>query len=300
MPAQLIVSPANAKSYEVTLGQSFTIGRADTNDLALTQNPHVSRNHAAIRAISSFQFQIFDLGSRNGTFLNGKRLVLPATLNHGDVIRIDDCQISFLYEDDLTLSRSIEHTIEVSLPEDSSQIQSIAVLVCDIRGFSAMSESISQDVLSHTLGRWFGEASEVIHSHDGIVDKFIGDAILAYWPNHDSRPVDSALKAAYQLLELANLHTWPNKETPIEIAIALHFGPVAFSNIGVVAQRDATLIGDAVNTVFRMEAISKQLNQKMIISDAVYSQLAEKSADFVPLGEHLLRGKTKSIPLYGF
>ena len=110
------------------------------------------------------------------------------------------------------------------------------------------------------LGAWFRETGNIVTQSGGTIDKFIGDAILAYWGGGGGAGDDcrAAFAVGRAMLELAAARTWPNG-APFHIAVALHYGKVTCSNVGVAAERDATIIGDAVNTVFRLEAVSKEL-----------------------------------------
>jgi adenylate cyclase len=166
-----------------------------------------------------------------------------------------------------------------------------------------MSEIMAEDELARTLGEWFRDAGNIVHANNGTVDKFIGDAVLAYWPQdakdgHESR---SALASALQLLEAAQKKRWPGAEQkPFQIAVAIHHGMVTCGNIGIVAQRDATIIGDTVNTVFRIEGLMKQLNQKLTASQDFLNSFAESPAiSFKDLGEHQLKGKNQAVRLFG-
>jgi adenylate cyclase len=101
------------------------------------------------------------------------------------------------------------------------------------------------------------------------------------------------------LVQAANL-SWPVAEkTPLRVAVALHHGTVTSGNIGLVAQRDATIIGDAVNTVFRMESIMKPIGQRLVWSWDFQQCLGEPQADAVDLGEHQLKGKNQLVRMFG-
>src|SRR5262249_4441817 len=147
----------------------------------------------------------------------------------------------------------------------------VALLVCDIRGFSTMSERIPSADLAQMLGLWFREASNVIGRSQGTIDKFIGDALLAYWAG--TADCETVFGIARQLLQIAAERTWPSGEV-FRIAVALHHGPATFSDMGFSSGRDATIIGDAVNTVFRLEAVSKELDRPVVLSGAFAEQLA--------------------------
>ena len=268
MRAKLIVRPAGSEAYEVEVGNTATIGRSRDNTVSLHTNPHVSRQHAVIRCHNACQFQIMDLGSRNGTFVNGRRVITPTLLTDGAIIRITNNELVF---EQFEAAQDGTYDITIATGIDAAQDLNavVAVMVCDIRGFSTMAEVLTEDELARKLGQWFRDAVNIVHETGGTIDKFIGDAVLAYWARetHDGRESHCALESALKLLKAADGRSWSGAETrKFEIAVALHYGVVTCGNMGVVAQRDATIIGDTVNTVFRIERLMKQLDQKLTAS----------------------------------
>jgi adenylate cyclase len=191
---------------------------------------------------------------------------MPVTLENGARIRIADNAITFTEEEPETTDEHLE-TVAATIDHAHFAARAVALLVCDIRAFSMMSEKTRSGDLAHILGAWFRETGNVVARSGGTIDKFMGDAMLAYWSVGQNGPEDcgAAFAAGCKMLELASERTWPNGER-FRIAVALHYGRVTCSNVGVAAERDATIVGDAVNTVFRLEAVSKELNQPLVLS----------------------------------
>ena len=162
-----------------------------------------------------------------------------------------------------------------------------------------MAEKISSSDLAQQLGVWFREAGNLVTKSGGTIDKFIGDAMLAYWSGCGEEEVDCAatLRIARDLLALAAAIKWANGE-PFHVGIALHFGSVTCGNVGVDAQRDATIIGDVVNTVFRLESVMKELNQQVLLS-ADFREHLPASESLIDLGEKKLKGKQQAVRIYG-
>ena len=302
MPATLKIRTPGGDAFEVEVGNTTTIGRSRDNTVSLHSSPHVSRQHAIIRCHNGYQFQIMDLGSRNGTFVNGRRVVTPTILAHGAVIRISDNELLFEHHESVTEDAFSDLTIAAGTDTASDQTAIVAVMVCDIRGFSTISEATSEEKLARALGEWFRDAGNIIHACGGTVDKFMGDAVLAYWTCEASggNECQRALDGAQRLLAAAATRHWAvASQEAFAIAVALHHGLVTCGNIGIVAQRDATIIGDTVNTVFRIEGVMKQLNQKLVASGDFVKLLGEAASDFRELGEFRLKGKHHPVTLYG-
>lgn len=302
MGAKIRVIPAEAPPFEVEVENTATVGRTPENTVCLNFSPHVSRQHAVIRCHNGYEYQLMDLGSRNGTYVNDQRVVMPVNLTDGSRIRIANNELIFVHETSGTVdSEAFAATLAASMDQSESAPRMVSILVCDVRGFSTISESVPPDLLAPFLGQWFREAGNIVQQVNGIVDKFIGDAMLAYWPQTESDPGAECLTAynvGKKLLEIATKRRWPQLNLPFQIAVALHHGRVTFGNIGLVAQRDATIIGDAVNTAFRIEGIMKQLGQRLVASEN-FAQVLPDRTGLTDLGEKELKGKAQRVRVFG-
>ena len=303
MAATIRVIPAQVDAFEVPILYTATIGRTPENTVCLKFSPTVSRQHAIIRCHNGYEYQIMDLGSRNGTYVDNKRVVMPVTLHSGSRIRIANNELIFEQasefepgDADVTIAGATGTAAVTQL------VDSAAILICDIRGFSAQSEILAADLLAQTLGKWFRDAGNLIQRQGGVVDKFIGDAILAYWQENPGPPreCENAYQCALGLLERAAKLHWPESDQPFAVGLALHYGRVAFGNVGLVAQRDATIIGNAVNTAFRLETVMKELGQKVLVSEAFVEMLPPAArARFTDLGHQTLKGKNENVRVFG-
>ena len=264
MAATIRVIPAQADAFDVPILYTATIGRTPENTVCLKFSPTVSRQHAIIRCHNGYEYQVMDLGSRNGTYVNDQRVVMPVTLPNGARIRIADNDLRSLEQSCRTTGGGEEVAATlVGHSEPSVQtLHNAAILVCDIRGFTRQSEILPASSLAQVLGQWFREAGNAVQKQGGVIDKFIGDAMLTYW--HETSGPQDAGEAGLPV-RVSNCSTSPparsgrNPASRSSVGIAMHFGRVAFGNIGLVAQRDATIIGNAVNTVFRLESVMKEL-----------------------------------------
>jgi adenylate cyclase len=300
MGAKLQIQPARADAFDVPIGNTATIGRTRENTVCLSFSPLVSRQHAIIRCHNGWQFQLIDLGSRNGTYVNDQRVVMPITLTDGARIRIADNNIVFSEHDDETTGEHNAMTLVGTVEHPAVDSRPVGLLVCDIRGFSTMSEVVPGAEMAQTLGAWFRETGNMVAQSGGTIDKFIGDAMLAYWGAAGQAATDcgTAYDAAKMMLALADSRQWPNG-SPFRIAVALHYGKVTCSNVGVAAERDATIIGDAVNTVFRLEGITKELNQRVVMSGDFAGHMPEIMRKFTDFGDRVLKGKSQTVRVYG-
>ena len=181
-----------------------------------------------------------------------------------------------------------------------SEKRPVVVFFSDIRGFTPMSEMMSPDEIARLLTEYFTEMVDKVFEHGGTLDKFMGDAIMALWgaPIAHEDDADRAMRCAIaQLTELEKLNAkWKQEgRTEVQIGIAINFGEVFAGNIGSDRRLEYTVIGDAVNTAYRL--CGKAGANEILISEPFYEQLKEKPA-VETLEPIQVKGKTKKIPVY--
>ena len=182
---------------------------------------------------------------------------------------------------------------------------SAVVLFSDLRGFSTFSEGRAPEEVVHRLNAYFEKMVTAVHQSGGVVDKFIGDAVMATFGalNPLEDPATSAVRAAEAmrkgLLEL-NAEWATQGLAPFDNGVGLHLGDVVVGPIGSEARKDFTVIGDAVNTASRLESLCKEKGCRVIISDAVFQRLSETDrARFKDLGHSTVKGRQESMQLWG-
>jgi len=154
----------------------------------------------------------------------------------------------------------------------------LTILFSDIRGFTSLSENLPPERVVELLNHYFSAMTEVIFRHQGTIDKFIGDAIMAFWgaPLRIEDHADQALLTALEMTEaLTSVNAWLRERDypPIAIGIGLHTGDVVLGNIGSQQKLDYTVIGDTVNLASRMEGLTKHYGAPVLISEATLAEL---------------------------
>ena len=178
----------------------------------------------------------------------------------------------------------------------------VVILMSDIRGFTAFTQAMTAQgnvrQLVDRLNTHFSEVVEAVHSEEGTVDKFIGDAVLAVFgaplKKTPSKNVLAAVRTAIALQRrLAALNrSWiAEGESPWQQVVVLSYGWVVSGNIGCTSRMDYTVIGDAVNTASRLEAIAKQCGQGIVMSAAVAEHLPPGHWPLLDLGTFPIRGQ---------
>ncbi len=176
------------------------------------------------------------------------------------------------------------------------------VLFSDIAGFTRMSEKMSPEDVSRFLNRYFDEMTKIIFHYRGTVDKFVGDAIMAFWgaPLPDNDHALNACRAAVIMQErLSSLREEMKSEGMPEIfmRIGINTGEVIVGNMGSSELFNYTVLGDTVNLASRLESANKGLGTSIIISKSVY-QKAEHTLSVRPLGRITVSGKTGEVEIY--
>ncbi|MDR2588212.1 MAG: HAMP domain-containing protein [Spirochaetales bacterium] len=178
----------------------------------------------------------------------------------------------------------------------------LAVLFSDIRGFTAISENMPPDEVVSSLNRYFSGQVDIIMNRSGIVDKYIGDAIMAFWGapiQHDDDALQAVLSAFDMLdaLKEFNRHQKKAGKPEFTIGIGINYGIVTVGNIGSERKMDYTVIGDMVNLASRMEGLTKIYREEILISESIYAELQGKFPARL-LDTAAVKGKTQGVKIY--
>jgi class 3 adenylate cyclase len=257
------------------LEASCSIGRATLNTLVL-DSAKVSRLHAIIHSEHTGAFWLVDLGSSNGTFLNKRRLHEPARLRDCDQITIGGNTFTFRQSRDPS-DRPRTTAPVLTLQEQIEEVP-CWLLVADIKNFTPLSRELLSDKLATLVGSWLATCKDIIEKHRGVVNKYLGDGILAYWPDEEG--------TAKNIVAVIDALKQAQTQSP-EFRFIVHFGSVAIG--GVAPVREETLMGSEVNLVFRLEKLLASLGEQCGISDAAHIKLKELLS-LHPLGNYELKG----------
>ncbi|MEN9835489.1 MAG: hypothetical protein RL011_1682, partial [Pseudomonadota bacterium] len=180
--------------------------------------------------------------------------------------------------------------------------RSVVVLFSDIRSFTSYSESRKPEEVVGMLNEYFGYMVNVIHKNHGVVDKFIGDAIMAVWGAPQSTGDDTyhAVRAAIDMrLALADLNKVriSRGEEPIMIGIGLHFGDAISGTIGSENRMEYTVIGNTVNTTSRIEASTKAFGADLLISEDLANKVKERFIIELA-GKTEVKGRSEVLSLF--
>jgi adenylate cyclase len=253
----------------------WTIGRSQENDIVIRDHS-MSRNHAIIQCNETGDYLLIDLGSSNGSFVNGKRVSVPISLQNGDRILFGKSHVEFyVLGRELSTQTSREEDTQTNLLHER---RLMSVMVADMRNFTVLSRQLNEEILSVLISNWFRRAGEIIRHSGSWVDKYIGDAIMAIWfhSGKENTPAEvlrifQAVKEINQMTEkLSNQYPVP---FPLKIGVGINTGYAMVGNTGSEDHPDYTAIGDTVNAAFRLESSTKILGFDIAIGEKTYDYL---------------------------
>jgi len=192
-----------------------------------------------------------------------------------------------------------DQLLEAGESELTGKDQTVSILFSDVRGFTTIAEKIGARETVTMLNSYFTEMVDVIFEHKGILDKYIGDAIMALFgaPFAGPNDADNAIATANRMLvELAalNLKRTRMGEAPIDIGLGISTGDVIVGNIGSIKRMEYTVIGDSVNLASRLEGANKAYGSKILFSEFTHARLADPQ---LVREIDLIRVKGKDFPV---
>ncbi|HET7770273.1 MAG TPA: adenylate/guanylate cyclase domain-containing protein [Chloroflexota bacterium] len=159
----------------------------------------------------------------------------------------------------------------------------MSVLFSDIRGFTSVSEKMDPQELVHFLNEYLTEMTNIVFEHQGVLDKYMGDAIMAFWgaPTHQPDHAEQACRTAFHMMRrLRELQPgWSERGLPpLNIGVGVNTGFMTAGNVGSKMRFDYTVMGDSVNLGSRLEGVNKEYGTNIIISDGTYQHIQDKFA----------------------
>ncbi len=191
---------------------------------------------------------------------------------------------------------------------EQAERRTLTVFFSDIKGFSGISEQLTASAVVNLLNSYFGAVAEIIHAHRGFIDKYIGDAVMAFWVSPfsagDDHASDACLAALAQQEALVRLRTQLPEITgmrrnPPELGIRMGIatGEAVVGTIGSDSSRTYTVIGDTVNLASRLESINKLYGTSLILSEETY-RTAQHVIEARELDLVTVAGKTEPVRIY--
>ncbi|HYK38836.1 MAG TPA: adenylate/guanylate cyclase domain-containing protein [Candidatus Eremiobacteraceae bacterium] len=179
----------------------------------------------------------------------------------------------------------------------------ITIMFSDIRGFTTISEKLDAQDLALFLNQYLSDMSKIVFDKQGTLDKFIGDAVMAFWgapyeePGHESRACEGALDMIKRINELQK--QWEAQGKPrLDIGIGLNTGVASVGKMGSLSRAAYTALGDSVNLASRLEGLNKDYGTHILVTESTYEATKQSNFTFRELDLIRVKGKLQPVIIY--
>ena len=179
----------------------------------------------------------------------------------------------------------------------------ITVMFSDIRGFTSISEKLDAQELAALLNEYLTDMTQIVFRHNGTLDKYIGDAVMAFWgapfeePGHATHACHAALEMIARLKEMQKKWSAEGRAR-LEIGVGLNTGVASVGNMGSELRYGYTALGDTVNLSSRLEGLNKEYGTHILLSENTYSTVEDANLVFRELDLIRVKGKLQPVALY--
>jgi adenylate cyclase len=285
-----------AKAYQSKRDGAFVLiigaigcGAAVTNDIlmSLYNIPSVRLTHLGLLFFSLSMALVIALRYSN-TYNRVKTLSTYIQETNSAYSRFVPTEfLKFLNKDNIT---------EVSLGNQTQR--EMTILFADIRSFTELSEKMTPKENFDFLNAYLKRVGPIVREHNGFIDKFIGDGVMALFPNKPEDAVDCAIKIQNQI-RIYNKERLIDNYSLIKVGIGIHTGKLILGVIGENERLEGTVIGDAVNLASRMEGLTKQYDANVLISESTLQKISDPSRyNFRILEQVQVRGKHEPVSIF--
>lgn len=263
----LMQTPHGSSRLSLADGHFWQIGRGRDNAVPLFDHC-ASRHHALIRLLGQNSYYLFDQGSRNGTYVNGKRIQLPTLLAHGDIINIGETTLEFADRPNEEVS---QNPVDQESPEQSVPPQPclISALLVDIRNYSKLRQQVTERVLAEVTYQWFSRSIDIIHTKGSYVEQIIGSAIFAVKihemePEAQQMTIDQMLPTFNVLRELHLISEEISQQFQLPLPLGISAG--LNTNYAEVQGGYAQTLTDVTKETFALQSASQVIGLDVGIS----------------------------------
>ncbi len=298
--------PSGERRY---VQSELRIGRGEQNDLRLN-DASVSRYHAFLRRVDG-RYLLSDVGSQNGTFVNGRRVHAPSALQSGDRIRAGTTELTFHVDVPVDVPQSAdEPTMTMGATSSGTPLEEyvqgelriVTVLFLDLHGFTAMSEKMPPDQVTQMMNRCFERLTATVARFGGYVDKYVGDAMMVLFgapvahADDPERAVRAALALQEELVRFNQQQHQQRKATVnLQMRIGINTGEVLAGRVGGGQYGQYTVMGDAVNLASRLEHAARVGH--VLVGETTH-RFTRNLIHYVALPPMPIRGKVEPVQTY--
>ena len=268
-----LLSVSNNRRFPLADGQSWAIGRGD-GCAVLLDSRSVSRLHALIQRKDTGELALVDLGSRNGSFLNGRRVSFPVALKDQDRLTFGDQELVFVGPSHAATAPQPTPGGARNEPTTALHTNTLtSIMVVDIRDFTPLARTLPEALLSQTIGTWFLRAGQITQREGSWAQKYIGDAVMAVWLHEKGVDIGADLLRVLRAVSDISAATAEISRT-LPLPLPLRIGAGISTGPAIVGGTDYTALGDTVNAAFRLETATKSLGMGVALGERAWSELS--------------------------
>jgi adenylate cyclase len=188
------------------------------------------------------------------------------------------------------------------LPQLGGELRDLTILFCDLRGFTALSERLDPGALTRIVNQFFAVATEAILEQGGTIDKYLGDAVMAFWnapadqPDHATLACRAALRILDKVGSLNESAALDGGLPRLEVGVGINTGPCTVGNFGSSRRFDYSAIGDAVNVAARLEHETRAYGIAILLGPETAARVADLA--ILPITRIRLRGRAEAVEVY--
>jgi adenylate cyclase len=267
-----VVIAGEDRTFDLTDVPSLSIGRSPQATVTLPDDPNVSRKHALVQREASGEYYLSDLGSRNGTTRNGVPVTAPIPLRDGDSFTIGSHR--FVFHQAVDRSAEVEPAFQATT--DLLVVERmISILVLDIRNYTGLARELGETRISALMKKLFHESGQLLRRNGSYAQKYIGDAVMAFWVHDDERGSLREIAMIFESLAglariIADLSAEFSLSPPLAFGVGVNSGLAVTGNMGSAGLADHTAMGDAVNKAFRLETATKEVGREILVGRSTF------------------------------
>lgn len=270
----------HADKTRTRLNRPLSLGRSSSCDLPLNDT-ECSRRHALLNPQAGGEIWAVDLGSTNGTYVNGRRILRPTLLADGDRIALG--RSTFTFHGPAAVAG-----VPAAAPGDTQMItrpmirvERAWLVLADIEGFTPFSQQHPPEEVSRRVGGWIADCSAVLTGQRADIQVFLGDGFLAYFPQKSHPP-------ARFFAAVEGLRKLQGQATHLPFRLVVHHADITLG--GAAAGAGESVLGPEVNLLFRLEKIASSARARCTATTAALAGWPDPKPAHRSLGRHALRG----------
>jgi adenylate cyclase len=257
------------QEFTIEPGAPCRIGRDPHNSISLP-NSSVSRAHAMVQFTDAGACYLYDIESRNGTFLNGRRVSAPTMLHDGDLITVGLYQLKFVHEG----SQSQEATPPAALDtQATTEWPQVTVVAVDIRDYAGLAQRLGETRMAEIAGAFHRDAGVILEEMGVWTHKCTEGSIVAVWVHRSIKPPLSVVLSAFESVArlaraAAALEGRFGLDAPVRISAGLDTGQASVETLGNRAASDLAALDDAVHRAFQIDSHTQELDCEVAFGSA--------------------------------